>query len=322
MDERKGLLDEQYAYYSPVGSVIKRKERDINFTEQNYMTMLNSLNAARLRQKNLQMTSATLKVTNPPVFPISAEVTSRRSIVMTVFIGSVLLIIGFFLVIELLDRTLRDKIRAERLTSSKVISAFPGNNIVRFRNFSKIRNQIATKFLSNTILCYLPNNQNKIVNLLSTENGDGKSFIGKQLEEYWISIGLTVKRLTWHEDFNKDSREFLLAKSINNIYESAQEVDIFIIEYPPLKECNIPIGLLNEASLNLVISRANRTWKFTDQLLLDQVKQLAEIKSNVVICLNKAEQEVVESFTGLLPPHNKLKKMIYKFSQFGLTASE
>lgn len=322
MEERTGILNEQYAYYSPIGSILKRKERNINFIEQNYMSMLNSLNAARLRQKNLQMTSATLKVINPPIFPISAEATKRKSIVMAVFFGSIILILGFFLIVELLDRTLRDKLRAERLTSTKVIGAFLGNKITRFRNFSKIRNQIATKSLSNAILFYFSNDKKRLINLLSTESGDGKSYIGKQLQEYWVSIGLTVKFVTWNEDFSKDSREFLLAESVNELVKSEENIDIIIVEYPPLKECSIPVGLLKETALNLVIAMAGKTWKSTDQLLLNQVKQLAGIESSVALCLNKAQTDVVESFTGLLPPYNKFKKLIYKFSQFGLTASE
>lgn len=323
MNSRKGLLDEQYLYYSPVGSTLKRKERNINFIEQNYLSILNSLNNARMRQKNLQMTSATLRVMNPPIFPIVAEATKRKTITMTVFLGSIILILGFFLIIELLDRTLRDQFRTERITSCKVIGAFPDNESIRYRNYSKAQYHIATQFLNNAILNYLPSNKKRIINIISTENNDGKSFIGEKLEQYWAASGLLVKRITWHEDFSKDSKTFLLAKSINDIYPNEdKDTDIYIVEYPQLKECTIPTLLLNEASLNLVIAKATRTWKFTDQLLLDQIKQRTDSDSPVVICLNKASTDVVESFTGLLPPYNRLKRILYRYSQFGLTASE
>ena len=39
--------------------------------------------------------------------------------------GTLLFIIGYFLIIEILDRTLRDKIRAERITGGTVIGAYP-----------------------------------------------------------------------------------------------------------------------------------------------------------------------------------------------------
>jgi Uncharacterized protein involved in exopolysaccharide biosynthesis len=322
MESRKGLIDDKYIFFSPIGNTLKRMDRDIGFTESNYMSMLNSLNAARLRQKNLQMTSATLRVINPPVYPLAAEATNRKSIVMTVFLGSILAILGFSLIIEILDRTLRDKIRTERLTSCKVIGAFPGNNIIRLRNFNKARNKIASQFLCNTLLSYLPNNGKRIINLISTESRDGKSFIGKQLEEYWTSIGLNVKHLSWNEDFSKDSRVFLLAESITDLCKSIDDTDILIIEYPPLKECLTPERLINEAALNLVIAKANKTWKLTDQLLLNELKRLAKPASPVLVCLNNAEKDVVENFTGLLPPYNKFRKIIYRFTQLGLTASE
>ena len=322
MESRKGLIDDKYIFFSPIGNTLKRMDRDIGFTENNYMSMLNSLNAARLRQKNLQMTSATLRVINPPVYPLAAEATNRKSVVMSVFFGSIIAILGFSLLIELLDRTLRDKIRAERLTSSKVIAAFPGNNILRLRNFSKARNKIATQFISNAILGYLPNNEKRIINLISTESGDGKSFIGNQLEKYWTSIGLTVKYLSWNEDFSKDSRDFLLAESVYDLCKKIDYTDILIVEYPPLKECLTPERLVNEAAVNLVIAKANKTWKLTDQLLLNELKRLAKPTSPVLVCLNEAETDVVEDFTGLLPPYNRFRKIIHRLSQFGFTASE
>jgi uncharacterized protein involved in exopolysaccharide biosynthesis len=323
MESRKGLLDDKYIFFSPIGNTLKRMDRNIGFTESNYMSMLNSLNAARLRQKNLQMTSATLRVINPPVYPLAAEATNRKSIVITVFLGSILAILGFSLIIEILDRTLRDKIRTERLTSSKVIGAFPRNNIVRLRNFSKARNKIATQFICNALIGYLPNNEKRIINLISTESGDGKSFIGSQLEEHWTSIGINVKHISWNKDFSKDSREFLLAGSVNDLCKQTDDTtDILIVEYPPLKECLTPEKLINEATINLVIAKADKTWKLTDQLLLNELKRLAKPASPVLVCLNNADKDVVENFTGLLPPYNRFKKLIYRFSQLGLTASE
>ena len=322
MESRKGLIDDKYIFFSPIGNTLKRMDRDIGFTESNYMSMLNSLNAARLRQKNLQMTSATLRIINPPVYPLAAEATNRKSIVMAIFFGSIIAILGFSLIIEILDRTLRDKIRAERLTSSKVIGAFPSNNIIRLRNFSKARNKIATQFICNALLGYLPSDGKRIINLISTESGDGKSFIGNQMEEHWASLGLNVKHISWNGDFSKDSREFLLAESVNDLCNTIDDTDILIVEYPPLKECLTPEKLINEAAINLIIAKADKTWKLTDQLLLNELKRLAKPTSPVLVCLNNAEKEVVEDFTGLLPPYNKFKKIIYRFSQLGLTASE
>lgn len=322
LDSRKNKLNQKYLFFSPIGSEIKRKERNINFTEQNYLAILNSLNAAKLSQKNIQMTSASLKVMNPPAFPIDPLPSKRKAIVMSSFFFTILFILGYFLLLELLDRTLRDKLRTERLTSGNVLGAFPGQGMLQFRKHSKICNLIATKFLSSSVLQYFSPGRRRIVNLLSTERGDGKTFIGTQLEEYWTSIGLKVQRITWHTDFDKDSRAFLFAKNITDIHTEADNADIIIVEYPPLKESSIPRELLNEGCINLLVTRANRAWKTTDQLLYTKLLKQTNDNFPVLFFLNKAQRDVVESFTGMLPPYSKYRKIINRISQFGLTAVE
>ena len=42
------------------------------------------------------------------------------------FLATFLFVLGFFILLELLDRTLRDKVRAARITGGRVIGAFPG----------------------------------------------------------------------------------------------------------------------------------------------------------------------------------------------------
>ncbi|KAB2842418.1 MAG: hypothetical protein F9K45_07020, partial [Melioribacteraceae bacterium] len=87
MDQWQTKLDKEYIYYSPIGSTIKRKEREIDFTEASYLAVLSSLNTARLRQISLQMSSATLKVLNPPTFPLNSAPTQRKLRVMAAFIS-------------------------------------------------------------------------------------------------------------------------------------------------------------------------------------------------------------------------------------------
>ena len=184
-------LNEKYEFFAPVGSTIKRKERNINFTEQNYLSVLRSYNDALMRKKNLEMTSATLKVLNPPAFPIQAQPTKRKIIVFAAFFGSFLLILGFFILLELIDRTLHDKVRTELFTNLKVIGAFPGKSLVKYRNYDKSVLAIATKYLSSAILPYLINKKENlpfIINFLSTESHDGKSFIINEL----INIGVML----------------------------------------------------------------------------------------------------------------------------------
>ena len=314
-------LNEKYVFFAPVGSTIKRKERNINFTEQNYLSVLKSYNDALMRKKNLEMTSATLKVLNPPAFPIQAQPTKRKIIVIAAFAGSILLILGFFILLELMDRTLHDKVRTELFTNLKVIGAFPGKSLIKYRNYDKAVQAIATKYLSSAILPYLVNKKEKlpfIINFLSTEAGDGKSFLINELVQYWSGAGLNVKSLNWNKDFNVYSSEYLIAESVTSLYNIENE-DILLVEHPVLKSNNISTNLLNEANLNIIIVRATRGWKESDSILINKLSNQLTNKE-LVIYLNKAERYVVEGYTGMLPPYNSYRRFVYRLLHLELTA--
>ena len=70
---------------------------------------------------------------NPPLFPLTSSPTNARMIILASILGTLLFIIGYFLIIEILDRTLRDKIRAERITGGTVIGAYPRESKLFYR---------------------------------------------------------------------------------------------------------------------------------------------------------------------------------------------
>lgn len=148
-------LNKDFLYFSPIGATLGRKERHIGFVESNYMSTMGALNAAILRQKNLEMTSASLKIMNPPLFPLTSSPTNARMIILASILGTLLFIIGYFLIIEILDRTLRDKIRAERITGGTVIGAYPRESKLRYRRYNKAINKMAVRQLSTALLPHL-----------------------------------------------------------------------------------------------------------------------------------------------------------------------
>lgn len=321
-DIMREKLDRDFLYYAPIGAIINRKERNIGFVEGNYMSTLSALNQAILRQKNLEMTSATLKVMNPPLFPLTSSPTARRMIILAAMLGIFIAVVGYFLIVELLDRTLRDKMRAERITGNKVLGAFPKLNKVRYRRYNKAVDEMALRQLSTSLLPYLDGKNKRIINLLSTEEKDGKTHISKALEEYWISMGLKVRRITHDEDFVSEDYKFIQANNLHELCSDWSEDEIAIVEYPILKNNPISPSLLNEAAINLMLVRANRTWKDTDQLMYKRLLDIKEEQVPLVFYLTQAERDAVQDFTGQLPPYTKFKNMEYKLFQLGLTATE
>lgn len=321
-DIMREKLDKDFLYFSPIGAILNRKERNIEFVEGNYMETLESLNAAILRQKNLEMTAATLKVMNPPLFPLTSSPTARRMILLATLLGTLLLTIGYHLIVELLDRTLRDKMRTERITGAKVLGAFPRESKLRYRRYNKAIDEMAIKHLSTSILPYFDGKEQRILNLLSTEEMDGKSHIGIALDEYWNSLGLNVRRITHDEDFLSEDSQYVQANSVIDICPDLSSDEIAIVEYPILKNNPLNPSLLNEASLNLMVVRANRTWKDTDQLLYKRLLDVKEENVPLEFYLTQAERDAVQDFTGQLPPYTNFKNFEYKLFQLGLTATE
>ena len=252
-------LDRQYLFYSPIGATLDRKDRHISFVEGNYMEMLKALNAARLRQKNLQMSTATLRVLNPPMFPLNAQPTNRLMILLGAFMLTFILTALWFFMIELLDRTLRDRMRSERITKIPVMGCYPKESNLRYRRFNKTIADLSLRQLSKALLPKFKEGQQNVLNLISTDSGNGKSFLAQELENYWISIGLQVRRLTYDEDFLAEDSKFIMANGIKDLCPDILPEEIAIIEYPCLDENSISPALLNMGTVNLMVTRANRT---------------------------------------------------------------
>ncbi len=321
-DVMRQKLDKQILYYAPIGATIARKDRHISFIEGNYMEMLKALNAARLRQKNLQMTTATLRVLNPPMFPMNAQPTNRMMILLGAFMLTFVLTAMYFFIIELLDRTLRDRMRSERITEIPVIGCFPKESTLRYRRFNKTIADMALRNLSKSLLPHFKEGQQNVLNLLSTDAANGKSYIAQELENYWISIGLQVRRLTYDEDFLAEDSRFIMAKDIKDICPDILPNEIAIIEYPNLDDNSIPSGLLNMGTINLMVTRANRTWKDVDQKALKELQGQLKDQNTLFMYLTECQRYAVEEFVGQLPPYTKFNNFVYRISQMGLTAVE
>ena len=321
-DIMRAKLDKQILYFAPIGATIARKDRHISFIEGNYMEMLKALNAARLRQRNLQMSTATLRVLNPPMFPMNAQPTNRLMILLGAFLLTFVLTAMYFFIIELLDRTLRDRMRSERITKIPVMGCFPKESNLRYRRYNKTINSMALRQLSKALLPHFKEGQQNVLNLLSTDASNGKSYLAQELQNYWISIGLQVRLLTYDEDFLAEDSRYIMAKDIKDLCPDLLPNEIAIVEYPNLDDNSISTALLNAGTVNLLVTRANRTWKDVDQKALKELQSQLENQDTLYMYLTEAQRYAVEEFVGQLPPYTRFNNFVYRISQMGLTAVE
>lgn len=286
VESQKKILESEYSKLLPYNFSLKKKDRDITFEENSYLALLNSLNAARLKQKSLEMTSANLKTVTPPVYPLQPSSSKRSVSIIFAVVCSAIFVMGYFLVVEIFSNKLINKMRTERLTSQKVLGAYP--NLDKVEEYDDIN-----QYLANAIINYFHPGSKNIVNIMSLSNGEGKTFICEKITETLTSRKLRVRNLTWNKDFSPNSKDYLLAKNISNDFLSQK--DVLVMEHPPISSCSIPENLLRIGSINIVVIHAKRVWKSTDQAFLDNiVKKSGDVP--LFIYLNMADKDVVKSF--------------------------
>lgn len=320
LNERKNDFADQYKNYSPIGTRINQQEREIHVTEQSYLEVLHALNMAKMKQKNLQLTSSNLNTISDASYPLFSDKGKRFLLVVAAFIGSIIFIIGLNLVIELLDRTLRDAERARRLTGMNILGAFTGRNSqLKYRGFVKTCNRISAAYACNRLTPYIKKGDTLCINILSLEEKEGKTFISRYFQESWEELGFNVKYLRVGQDIPIDASLFM-AEHIDKHIQLESRPDILIVEYPSIQQYGVPSHLLGSSQVNLLVANAYRVWKNSDTELVKYLRDITE-GTALYLYLNNATREAVEDFTGQLPPQTSMRSFANRMMYMGLTAT-
>ena len=322
--ERRNDILNQYREFAPVGTQVNRKERAIGIAEDTYREQLRGLSEARLRLQNIKMTTANLQIIAPPEFPLTDNGRKRMLYIVAALIGSLIFITFYFLIIELIDRTLRDAERSHRLSGLPVIAAFNGISNLKFRGFLKVCNRRAAAYSCHRLNKYLATGRPTVINLLSMEEREGKSFLAKYFADHWASEGLRTRIVRHGVDFETNDKKYIRAQRLSDFWElnSAEQIpDIILVEYPSVSSSSLPLAVLKQADFNLLIANACRLWGKNDDINLKSIKEMLG-DTPLSLYLNNADREVVESFTGELPPKTPLHSFVSRLSQLGLTAKK
>lgn len=323
MERMRSVIDEEMTRFSPIGPDLKRREREVKITEESYLELLHGLSQARLRQKNIEMSSSSLEVITPPSYPIFSNSSKRGLYIIASFFGSIIFVIGFYFLLELIDRTIHNARRAKAFTQGNVLGAFPGKGLLKYRGFERECQRKAIAYACNALRTEMHKDQTTCINLLSIEAGEGKSYISNIMQEQWSNFSFHAKAISYHKDFNVDSPEFIEAKSVFDLYttETTDSLEILITEFPNLHQIIPTTALLQNASVNILIIDANRAWKEPDQHIFNRLKKLTG-NTPLFVYLNKTERYAVEEFTGQLPPYTRKRKLIYNIFNFQFTGQE
>ncbi len=333
LNRRKNEFGIVYSQFAPLGATIKRIERKIGVTENEYLELLHSLTLAKLKQQNVQLSSA-LKVVDPPFFPLNPEASKRKVfIIIAGFMGFMLVLVTLILR-EYFDSTMKYPSRFTDKTNIPLAGIFPllpkKNSKI---NYTYITNRIS-ELISQNIKKFLDKNSelnqnNFLIILFSTKNKEGKSLIGKQLTDKIREFGESAlfinyclphqkgNNMIMHVDdncYNIDN-EFFKINSLEHLLYSNNIVlnkhyKYIVLELPSIIYNLYPSDLVKEAALSILITRSNRSWTMADTYALDVYKEISGNKIESI--LNGVDLLELESIIGEIPKEESFFNRLFK----------
>jgi len=330
-NQKKDYLNE-FDEFAPLGSSLKRLDRQVDINEQEFLAILHGLNLARLRQSNLSLNS-NIVIQDKPYFPLKPEKSTRMLlIIVAVLVG---FIAGGSVVIgrEMMDSSIRSPERAKKIIGLRVAGVSPVSALDKTLAYKeKLRGLLAGQMVSNLlpfITVPIEEKGSAMLSLISLRNDLYKSADLKMLNELlsaifrdvcWVVPGQYIKVFAAAIPM---SGLVAYSPSISQLnYKTAAEIagrdlskfELVIYVSPCLSECSIPAAMVHLAALNLVAIGANETWLSADKEALTKVEAVAA-GAPLHTWLTNTEETNLEGIIGEIPKkrswlRRKVKKLI------------
>ena len=213
LGERIKEFQKQYAIYAPAGANVKRIEREISVSEQEFLEILHGLNLAKLKMQDNELAS-NIKAVDPAYFPLTPMPTKRKIVIIAAgFLGFMIVLITIF-VLEYFDDTLKSPSKAAKILNLPPLTVLP-KILLRFRkiNFLFISNRMLEIGIQKIDLYFKISHAENITKTLvffSSLNREGKTVIIANIAQKLKKQNKKVLVLNY-------SRESLKKNEINQI---------------------------------------------------------------------------------------------------------
>lgn len=340
--ERKKEFQKTYETFAPLGAQLSRIEREIDVYEQQYLSLLHSLNQAKLKQQNLAFKS-NIKVVDPAYFPLTPEGSKRKLFIVAAGMVGFIMVLFMILVMEYFDDTVKTPKRASKITGLPLFSAYP--KIVKKKkgiNYEYIQNRLLELGAQNLIKIKDEHKLNDIegpvkIIVFSTLMTDGKSLIADRFSEILREFDYNVLNMNYNlpkyqPEFSHDTSENELNKSYKigkgffgvksfaellgqfdseNAQINNSDLDYVILELPSIINHAYSPELVRDADIGLMLIRANRTWQGADVNALESISEFLKIKPFVL--LNGANPEFLQDLIGEIPrKRSRIRRILKK----------
>jgi len=246
LGERINEFQKQYAIYAPAGANLKRIEREISVSEQEFLELLHGLNLAKLKMQDAEL-AANIKPVDFPYYPLSPNPTKRKVLVLAAAAIGFLLVFGAILALEYFDNTLKNLDRAKKHLNINSLGAFPkvllklGN-----LNFLFVANRLIEMAIQqiNTLLGNSEGRHPRTLLFFSTMSNEGKSVtcgnIARKLKlqgKKVLVLNFSRESLQQFETMQLGYSGLTSEKSRSGTYRKKRRFSIlrFFLGYPDLR---------------------------------------------------------------------------------------
>lgn len=305
-----------FSSYAPLGATMKRLERKISVAEREYLSVLHSLGVAKLKQQNIELNS-NLKILAPPFFPIMAEPSKRKFIVLIAFMLGFLIPAFIIIVLDFFNTNIRTWSRAEELTGLKVAAVYPNTRKVSKRvDLDSIEQRaldiMARKIVFNTASAENSTKPRSFLFFSSLEKEGKTSLVQpllKKMSEYgyktlYVSEGNRnvsgeIEHVVYHIDSSFHRVEKIEDLIPEKKHKDLSMYDFVFVEIPGILYYSYPINLFKTVDVPILVARANRTWQKSDSFAIKDIIETS--KQKPLVLLNGVELQEMEGLIGEIP---------------------
>ncbi len=338
-----------YQKMAPLGAMLTRIEREIKVNEQTYLELLHSLNLAKMKQQNLEL-STNIKVVDPPYFPISPNSSKAKYIVLAAGFAGFIIIVFIIIMLEYFDTSAKNPSRVVEQTGMELGGAYP---YLFSRNFANELSQISARLVDMIIqniklnLASLQPEPEKpyVILTFSTQNGVGKTLLTHRIINQMRSMGNKVLFLNYRaEDYEIEEEEdynhsfhytvksnFIdvtnLQQLVDNRYlrKNNTPYDYIFIEIPSIVYHTYPIKLLSEVDLAMFVVKSSNSFTRADKTALKSFREAAP--NNFLVVLNEVELYNLDELLTEIPRNrtgwmNRIKTMYLYATKYKITVKK
>jgi uncharacterized protein involved in exopolysaccharide biosynthesis len=290
-NKQKQFYLDEIDVFAPLGSTLKRLERQVDVDEKEYLAILQGLNLARLRQSNLSL-SSNIAIQDKPFFPLEAQPSTRNLLIIVSLLVGFILVAAVIIGREAMDSSLRTPERARKILGLPLIGMSIANNHKKVSAYTPSLRNLLMEQMINNMLPFISSAVDETgraqVSFLTTKNDVYKSDDISLLHNHFTTL---YPRLCWvvPEDYRgiingripQNACAFYKPAISQLNYRDVLELinDDFstsnVVFYltPNIAQHSLPLSVAKKSILNIMVFSGNDTWQPADKEILMKVKK-------------------------------------------------